>query len=545
MPKKDIKAQQDKKKQIVKAYAKLNKDNRRRPTMEELVAKGFTKDSIKHHFSSLGKLEEAAREASPDSFYDVEIENIISDKVVKDLRKVIKKHKRFVVTTAVTGCLVDDNFYSSIKTYCKTNDALMLVLVASDPATNKPGNKGGYGSVDAKLAQEAIVFEDTELNTNLFISTIKLSAKHIDPTTGLDRIGQRDGSFIFASPKQRLQMVATSNIKLPHALMTTGAITQSNYRTDMYMSERTAYIAEHDHVMGAIIVEIENDVEYHYRQIQASKLDGSFFDLGKRYTPTEVLEEKPVAMVLGDWHSGETDPMVQKCTEEMIKAFSPQTVVLHDAFNGLSVNHHEDGHLLQRAIRYKQGQTSLEEEIRVLARDLCWFANQVDQVIVVKSNHDEFLSKHYLQKAKYALDPQNHQYSLGLAMAMMQGTDPLMYGVTTATNLNWNPALLQKILWLPRDQDFKIGGVELGAHGDKGPNGSRGSIRSMEKSFGNSVTGHSHTPGILRGAWAVGTSSLLKLDYNQGPSSWMQTHCLVYRDGSRQLLNMINGKWKL
>src|SRR5579872_1463230 len=115
MPSKDIKAQQDKKKQIVKAYAKLNKANKRRPTMEEIVSKGFTKDSVKHHFSSLGKLEEAAREAYPDHFYDVDIEEILSDKAVKDLRKLIKKHKRFVVTTAVTGCLVDDSFYGSIK----------------------------------------------------------------------------------------------------------------------------------------------------------------------------------------------------------------------------------------------------------------------------------------------------------------------------------------------------------------------------------------------------------------------------------------------
>ena len=96
-----------------------------------------------------------------------------------------------------------------------------------------------------------------------------------------------------------------------------------------------------------------------------------------------------------------------------------------------------------------------------------------------------------------------------------------------------------------RDEDLKVANVQLGAHGDKGPNGSRGSLKGMHRSYGDSVTGHSHTPGILHGAWAVGTSSYLKLSYNQGPSSWMQAHCIVYDDGSRQLVNIIDGKWRI
>ncbi len=87
--------------------------------------------------------------------------------------------------------------------------------------------------------------------------------------------------------------------------------------------------------------------------------------------------------------------------------------------------------------------------------------------------------------------------------------------------------------------------IELGAHGDKGANGARGSLLAMENAYGNSVSGHSHTPEILRGAWQVGTTSLLKLEYVKGPSSWMHTSCLVYPNGSRQLINAINGLWRL
>jgi hypothetical protein len=529
----------DKKESIVADYAELSKTLKRSPKMDELVAKGHTKDSIKHHFSSLTKLDEEARIKSPDSFFDIGIEDIFGNKAIKELRSKIRAHKRFFITTAVTGCAIDDNFYASIRGFCKQQKALLLLLVASDPAHVQ--SKNGFGSIDRKLANESVVFEDTDLNDNLFISTIKLSAKHIDPTTGLDRIGQRAGSFIFASPKQRLNMVATSNLKLPHALMTTGAITTSNYHTDLYLSERTAYIADADHVMGGLIVEIQDDQVYHYRQVQA-RPDGSFVDIGTVYKPNgKSAVEAPEAIVLGDWHAGSTDISVRACTMDMFLKLKPKKVILHDAFDGASVNHHDDINKLNKAVRFMRGAPSLEEEIVNLAHDLEWILSEVKDIAIVKSNHDEFLCKHYLQKAKYADDPQNHYYSLTLAQKMMEGHDPLAYAVSSLLD----PSSISHIRWLARDEDLTISGVQLGAHGDKGPNGSRGSLRNIEKAYGNSVTGHSHTPGILRGAWAVGTSSHLKLSYNEGPSSWLQTHCLVYKDGSRQLINMVNGRWKL
>jgi hypothetical protein len=41
----------------------------------------------------------------------------------------------------------------------------------------------------------------------------------------------------------------------------------------------------------------------------------------------------------------------------------------------------------------------------------------------------------------------------------------------------------------------------------------------------------------------MGTSTYLKLNYNVGPSSWMQSLCLVYSNGARQLINVINGSY--
>lgn len=527
----------DKKTAIVKKYIKLRKKLGRTIKAADLEEVDVTKDMVKHHFNSLSALEDIARTADPTAFPDVKILDIYSKSRVASLKKIASSSKRFVITTAVAGCDVDIDFLASIKNYCKRNKAELLVLMAADPAHNRDVE---HWSISKELENEHIVFHDTSLNSNIFISSIKLSAKHIDPITGLDRIGQRAGSFILASPKQRLQLVATSNEKLPHALMTTGAITGPNYNSVYYMSDRTAYIADNDHIMGALIVEIVDDVRYHYRQVQSGK-DGSLIDLGKKYSPDgSVGVAETAAFVLGDWHSGSTDQQVIAATIQMAKMLKPKNIVLHDAFDGLCINHHEDHNLALRAVRAMQNQSSLAQELAGLAKDLDMLSGYADRLVIVKSNHDEFLSSHYLAKGKYVDDPQNHRIALDLAAAMIDGQDPLRYGVERAGLNNKN-----KITWLQRDDDFTIAGIQLGAHGDKGPNGSMGSLRGMEKAYSKSVTGHSHTPGILRGAWAVGTSSHLKLTYNQGPSSWLQTHCIVYADGSRQLINIIDGQWRL
>lgn len=524
------------KSKILAQYLQFVQKNSRYPTRADMASMGFMREKIRHYFVSLEGLKEHAIRTNPSLFDSIIDERIFTDEVFNATSKKIKKHKRFFVTTAVAGCEVDTKFLKSIENFCKRNKALLLVLPCADPAAQV-----GW-QLDSILKGIDIIFKDVALNKSIFISSIELSAKHVDPVTGLARIGQREGSFIYASPKQRLKMTPTSNTKLPHAIMTTGAITKPNYNTNRYMSKRTAYIANNDHVMGGIIVEIENDKIFHYRQVQAN-VDGQFADLGKMYTQTSIKSYAPDSLVLGDWHSGETDPDARKhfitAKNSVLNLVKPKRVVLHDGFNGKSISHHEIHNKVLRARHAANNHLSLQNELYEYRDDLDMLARLVDQVVVVKSNHDEFLDR-YLREGRYVEDPQNHLLGLKLAAGMVEGRDPLKYAVEWLGLENF-----KKIVWLNRDEDFKVAGIELGAHGDKGANGARGNLKAMENAYGNSVSGHSHTPEILRGAWQVGTLSLLKLDYNSGPSSWMHTSCIVYPNGQRQLINVINGKWRL
>jgi hypothetical protein len=511
-------------KNYIKVYNKLNKI----PTYNDMKAEfDYTTKMVRHYYGSITNLNKVAREQYPDKFKDILIENIKPKS-----ENSLKKYKKFVIATVVLGCEPHMGFYKSIQNYCKKNKAKLLLMISADPASN-----AGW-CIDRKLQDEFIVEDDLKLNSNLFCSKIKLSAKHIEPTTGLDRIGQRNGSFIYASPKQRLKLVATGSNKLPHAIMTTGTITKPNYTTKSFISERTAYIANNDHTIGAIIVEIEDDTVFHYRQIQ-SDLKGDFIDLGVRYTPKGHKKAKTEAIVYGDWHSQETDPIVKKTWFELSKELKPKHIILHDLYSGISINYHERNDIIKRSNRAALGQLSIAREIELMNKDLDEISNLCSKsVIVVKSNHDMFLEK-YLRSGTYINDPINHRISLELAIQLLDGKDPLKY-ISEKTGLK-NP---NKIEWLSRNQDYFIKKIQVGSHGDLGANGSRGSIKTAEKAYNNCITGHTHSPQILRGAWCVGTSTFLQLGYNEGHSSWFHTSCALYENGQRQLINSIGGKWR-
>ena len=542
-------AAEKKKREILEIYTGLVESGTYFPSLLDLKEKGITRETMRHHFGKLSSLRSFAKEMMPDSFEgSVNIEEYVSEDYLDYLAKEIKKHKRFVITTAVSGQKVHPQFMESMRNYCKVNKAKLLILPSHDPAHNLDQEIDWH--FDPTVLSDDLVFEETVLNSNFFISGIRVTAKQINPITGLNEISQVKGSFVSASPKQFLEYDPVSANKLPHARMTTGACTLPNYKTSLGNSLRTSYLAEFQHELGAVIVEIEDKNIYHFRQIQAAD-NGTFCDLGKEYTPTKVRKltgkDAPV-LVMGDYHAGEHDESAVKAWIEIINQLGVEEVVFHDMFNGASINHHEEHDIMNRAERIRKGLNSLETELAITAYefDRILGLKSVKSGIVVKSNHDDFIDR-WVRPYKFAKDPVNAEFGTLLAADIIQASKK---GIKkdffkTALELNGAPKNMHKIRWLSADDDYVVEDVHLGAHGDRAANGSRGSIKGLAKSYPKCVIGHSHTPGIFKGAFQVGTTSLLRLGYNKGPSSWVHCSCLVYRNGQRQLINSINGAWKL
>lgn len=527
--------------EILKIYANFVKAKKRTPSESELQKLKVTRNATRWHFNTVREMKEGAREAYPDIFKNIIDETLFNKKNFAKLEGAVSNYKRFVVTTAVTGCPMHKKFYKSLKSYCAKNEAMLLVIPITDPASSAGWELDKSIGEAQDSGDLTVVFGDLALNSNLYISGIRMSAKQIDPTTGTDRIG-KDCSFIFGSPKQRLKFLPNDKFKLPHASMGTGAITIPEYDTERYMSQRTAYLADFEHKIAAIIVEIEDDEIFHFRQIQAEPKSGNFVDLGNYYKSSGKVERMEAeAFIPGDWHAGETDPTAKAAWKEVCELVNPNYLILHDLFNGKSISHHECKKVITKAIHAEKGLTSLRDELKITADEV----NEIHQwtrkgCVVAYSNHDDFIIR-YLEDGRWLKDHQNFKIANELAGEAVDGVMPAQYGVEKFMD----EAAKKRTRWLKLDESFKICRIEQGAHGHIGPSGSRGSLANLEKIYAACNLGHSHTPGILRDAWQMGTTGLLDQGFNKGGSSWMHTGIIQYPNGSRQMINSIKGNWRI
>lgn len=522
-----------KKDDLALKYAKLAKKLKTYPTRSDLISKGkISRDMVRDHFGNMESLRDHAKKLSPSSFEGIISPESFSSEVFDDIKEKAKRYKKFIVTTAVSGAYVHDNFLKSLKNYAKTQKAMLLVI---------PANYALY-DIDPNLVSDPdvnIVFRPLKLNSNIYIDPIKIDPKQVDPVVGLDALGRTDGTVIIGSPKQRRVPVANSNTKLARLIQSTGALTRPNYVPADGIPKRRDRLAETHHKMGAVVVEVVDNNIYHFRVVQMSK-DGSFNDLFFKFSPDG--NKKFVgckAIVQGDYHVTETDPLVDKAVDEMCAQGKPDFRVFHDFFTGVSINHHEIKNKVLRARLASENKINLEQEVIENAKVI--IAKQklktAKKLVFVKSNHDEFIDR-YLAEGNF--DDQNRIFSTQLQVLAMKGLDPFKESLKLK-GVDFN----KDIIWLERDQDFRVAGIELGAHGDLGANGKRNpGSKGMYKAYGKVVYGHCHFGEMCHEAWSVGTSTFRKLSYNRGASSWDNSQCIVYEDGTRQLINVIEGRWK-
>ena len=299
------------------------------------------------------------------------------------------------------------------------------------------------------------------------------------------------------------------------------------------MSKKTSRLAEGDHAYGAVIVEVEDERVFHFRHVQASPYN-SITDLGIDYLPDGSI--KPMdetVMVMGDSHTGYHDKDLHEATMDAALKTGVGIVFLHDVFNGTSISHHDVGKGITRAIKAQENKLGLELECIAVKNYIHNIESHDMEVCIVNSNHDNHLLR-YLEEGRYVGDPMNYRFSLKLAAAAVDGHNPLQYAIQE--ELGYKE---ERVHWLPEDYSCCMYGVELANHGDRGANGSRGSLQVFEKGLGNCVVAHTHTAAILRNAYCVGTVGLMNQGYNKGLSSWTRTCCLIYKNGTKQLINFI------
>ena len=376
-----------------------------------------------------------------------------------------------------------------------------------------------------------IIDSEIKLNSSLKLYDSRILPQQINPFTGMNRKLSRDYSYILPSPKIRYESIANTS-KYPRAFMSTGMLTHPNYKDHTAHGRK----AEEQHQFGFVFVEIVSNKIYKAYQIEATK-NGDFQFLTKSYHSGKVLKSQPEALILGDWHNGDTDKWVREESIKMTTSLKPKRLVFHDMFNGHSINHHEKGLLLAELRNLRDNRVCLEDEVRAAYDEICFFANKFKniQIIIVRSNHDDFLEK-YIQHKMFIDDPKNFLFTCKIISRIVDETNiPLKEALSLIGDLPLNVRFTQQ------DESLRVYGIELANHGHLGANGSKGSPNQFNSLNLKMITGHTHSPKLMENGMVVGTSTKLKLGYTHGASAWLHAHGILYNNGKYGLLTIIRG----
>lgn len=464
--------------------------------------------------------------------------------------------KVYIITSAQNATPVDDNFLATLKVAAAAMGAELVVVPFRYKNPTSIWNKNNkdnewWGIHPAREARgevnplEPFLFNvRKKLNPNLVLAAdVKMQPTASSPVSGFEGLTGAE-SCIFGHPKMQLRVIASPTGKYPKILTTTGACTRKNF-TDSKAGKLGAF----HHCLGALIVE-QRGKKFHLRQINASHEDGSFTDLDQHYSPMGVTKAPPaLGLVMGDIHVRFTSPDVERATfgpGGMVEVLNPEWIVVHDGLDGDTMNPHQKGDPFLAEARRKAGKSSVRDEVQ---ETVDWVKKRAQgrKAAVVASNHHDFFQR-WILATDWKQDIKNAEFYLETALMMFRSAELTPHGGEYTDPFTYWMGKMDvgdNVKCLGPDESFRLAGIECGMHGNRGPNGSRGSLKNLSRLGAKVISGHTHTPGIEEGHYQVGTSSYRRLNYTHGPSSWLNTHCVVYATGKRALLTIIDGAWRI
>lgn len=360
------------------------------------------------------------------------------------------------------------------------------------------------------------------------LADVKVLPTANTPMTGFEGF-ESEVSIILGHPRVQMKVVPTLEGYRKKEIFTTGACTVRNY-TDSKAGKK----GEFHHTLGFVIVELDGD-EFYMRHVTACD-DGSFMDLDFSISEGKVSKMEGIELyACGDKHFGEEDPVMEHTGREMIKRLKPKYVRLDDIFNGHSVNPHEGKDPIKKYERHVNGELSIKFELEVLKESLRWYNDQDFEVVIPRCNHDIFLDR-YVASQDWKKDIQNAREYMEFAGILMDGKAPK--GLIPYHIKLWYPEMNT----LTVDESFRVAEFEQSVHGHRGANGSKGSVIQFKRLSTKMITMHTHSPSRYDGVLTGGTNTLLRVGYNEGPSSWLHCDVIVHPNGKAQHLIYHNYK---
>jgi hypothetical protein len=232
----------------------------------------------------------------------------------------------------------------------------------------------------------------------------------------------------------------------------------------------------------------------------------------------------------------------------MIDVLRPAYQFYHDLFDGDSISHWLEQKPHKRYELHVLGLLDVAAEAARAAQFVRWSQREFCRTVIVESNHDQWIER-WLQRADPSQDLLNaeayHRWNLAALTARRLGDrtfSTFRHVLREADSSN-----LEGIEFVPVGVSFEIcrdrGGIECGAHGHLGPNGSRGTSRNLSLVATKMNKGHDHTASIVDGVYSAGVCGP-NPDLQLGPSSWTPSHIVTYENGKRSIVTMQGAEWR-
>lgn len=535
--------------ELLERGASLREKLGRRVLLREYVeATGVSDATIRSRFGSWGafsqqwqgesKRDETTRKASKARQLDAPVAALSAARV-----RGLERRRNYLVTSLTNNVGVEPAAWAAFLQLAEHRKAQPVVIPTRymNPTSQLSPQDDGDDVWWPEEGRPFMVEQEVRLHEQLrLMAHVRIGATRANPLTGKRGLSKGE-SAIFGHPQLAMETVATPHHRLPKILYTTGSLSHKDYsRSDA--GTRAAF--HHSH--AAIMVETRGS-RFHMREVT---WDGrGFTDLDVYATPRRVHQAaRPAALVTGDEHAWWACPWVKRATYGpggIVDVLRPARIIRHDVMDSYSISHHHDD--LTRAVKAEAGWNGLEDELRETLDYVLETTPDFATTYVVASNHHDHV-KRWLAGDKRRVDPRNLRLWHWLNWQVLEAAtigdggavipDPFQLWARQYTEDD------PRVVFLERDDTLRINGVELAIHGDRGPNGARGSRRNLSEIGTRSMIGHSHAPGIWQGVYQVGTSSVLRMEYNVGPSGWLNTHGLLHANGRRQLVHVIEGAWR-
>lgn len=472
--------------------------------------------------------------------------SIIRQKQPEEPRPTTYTHtqaKRYFISSVVSNAPLSKRFFQSVQVMCEHLQVQQIYIpVEYDWQDVRNGkNEPTY----PQAVGEYLLSEDIKINEHLMLmGSVPIHATIQNPLVGLKHVSHNK-SAIFAHPQRAMDSVATPKRKLPKLLYTTGAITEPRYTRS-----KTGRKAQDHHIIGGLLIEVDGD-RFHVFEITAAK-DGGFYHLTEHYSPKGVTTHNGVAGIyMADEHAEFYDDTVKHATytgdNSIVRTLSPEIVVRGDVYNHGSDSHHERKNVLNRVLRAESDRHSVQGEL-----DQCYehIANTTVggyKNAIVASNHHDHLKRWLNEYNPHTGDPRNawlyHHLNAMMIDEAVSGNNPSvdpfeLYGRYHHAGTH------NQCVFIERDGDFDVAGVDCSMHGDAGANGARGSAVNLSLGGQPVIIGHGHSPRIYRNVYQVGVCAQ-EMGYNKGYSGWMATHCVIYPDGNRTLVHIVDSEWRI